>query len=492
MNSPVLPRYQQIAAALAAQLDNGDYPPGSRLPAVRQLASAHGVNNLTALAAYRLLEQQQRVEARPRAGFFAATPAGTLPPRGSDPALPLPSTAALVDLNSRMSTLLLLADDRIPLQLHMAEAAPVLYPSTELARRLQQTLARQPELIGAHLPGNTQRRLTAALQQLAQQRGMALHADDILPCHGITEAISLALRHLTRPGDTVAVETPVYFGLLQTLQGLGLQALEIPCTAEAGLSLEALEFALRHDPSVKCLVCVPNFQNPTGGLMPDDSKRALLQLARRHGITIVEDDVFGDLYYGSERPTPIKAWDRAGDVIYCSSFTKSYAPSFRLGWFSGGRHHAALARLQASSTLTVSPLLQAVLAEVLESGDYQRTSQRIRQQLAAQMHATADAVLRHFPKGTRVRKPQGGMLLWVECPDGSDTTQLLQQALPAGISFAPGLVFAAGPRFGHCLRLSCGQPFTPALEAALATLGRLLAQQLAHHKDVPSASFPPR
>ncbi|MEQ6292602.1 PLP-dependent aminotransferase family protein [Vogesella sp. GCM10023246] len=492
MNRTALPRYQQIAAALAAQLDHGDYPPGSRLPAVRQLAAAHGVNTLTALAAYRLLEQQQRVEARPRAGFFAAAPAGSIAPRRSDPALPLPSTAALVDLNSRMSTLLLLADDRIPLQLHMAEAAPALYPSTELARRLQQTLARQPELIGAHLPGNTQRRLTSALQQLAQQRGMALRADDILPCHGITEAISLALRHLTRPGDTVAVETPVYFGLLQTLQGLGLKVLEIPCTADAGLSLEALEFALRHGPAVKCLVCVPNYQNPTGGLMPDDNKRALLQLARRHGITIVEDDVFGDLYYGNERPTPIKAWDRDGEVIYCSSFTKSYAPSFRLGWFSGGRHHQALARLQASSTLTVSPLLQAVLAEVLESGDYQRTSQRIRQQLAAQMHATADAVLRHFPKGTRVRKPQGGMLLWLECPPGSDTTQLLQQALPAGISFAPGVVFSAEPRFDHCLRLSCGQPFTPALDAALATLGRLLALQLARCKDVPAASFPPR
>lgn len=477
MTSSHLPRYQQIAAELAAQLDNGDYPPGSRLPAVRQLAARHGVNNLTALAAYRLLEQQHKVEARARAGFFAPQPIGQSTTSHAS-AQPLPSAAALVDLNSRMSTLLLLADDRIPLQLHMAEAAPALYPSSELARRLQQTLARQPELIGAHLPGNTQRRLTIALQQLAQQRGMALRADGILPCHGITEGISLALRHLTRPGDTVAVETPVYFGLLQTLQGLGLKALEIPCTPDQGISLPALEFALRHGPPVRCLVCVPSFQNPTGGLMPDDSKRALLQLARRHDISIIEDDVFGDLYYGNERPTPIKAWDRDGEVIYCSSFTKSYAPSFRLGWVAGGRHHEALARLQASSTLAVSPLLQAVLADVLESGDYQRTSQRIRQQLAAQMHATADAVQRHFPRGTRVRKPLGGMLLWVECPEGSDTNQLLQQALHEGISFAPGLVFSAEPRFGHCLRISCGQPFTPQLDAALTTLGRLLSIQL--------------
>ncbi|MDC7719117.1 PLP-dependent aminotransferase family protein [Vogesella sp. DC21W] len=468
--------YQRIAANLLQQLDSGHYAPGSRLPSVRALAAEHDVNVLTALAAYRHLEQQQRVVARPRAGYFAALQPHPAP--GSGQASPLPAAAALVDLKSRMSTLLQLGDERIRWQLHMAEASPTLYPSAELARRLQSTLTRQPGLIGAHLPGDIQRRLCHGLQRIASERGLSLPADGILPCHGITEGISLALRYLTRPGDTVAVETPVYFGLLQTLQGLGLKALEIPCTPDSGLSLEALEFALRHGPAVKCLVCVPHFQNPTGALMPDEHKKRLLQLASQYGLTLIEDDVFGDLYYGSERPTPMKAWDRHDQVIYCASFTKSYAPSLRLGWVAAGRHHAALAQLQASSTLTVSPLLQAVLADVLDSGDYQRTSARIRQQLASQMHATADAVMRHFPKGTRIRKPQGGMLLWVECPPQSDTTALLQAALADGISFAPGMAFSAEPRFGHCLRINCGQPFTPALEAAITTLGQRLATQL--------------
>jgi DNA-binding transcriptional MocR family regulator len=471
MASDTPPLYRQIADAIARQLAAGEYPPGSRLPSVRALAARHGVNTLTALAAYRHLEREQRVVARPRAGYYAALPvAGS---RGGESSVPLPSPAALVDLSRRMSTLLQLADERIAVQLHMAEAAPALYPFAELGRRLQFALARQPELIGAQVPGPDQRRLMAALAALAVERGLALPADGILVTHGVTESISLALRHLTRPGDTVAVETPVYFGLLQQLEGLGLKALEIPCAPATGLSLEALEFALRHGPAVRCLVTVPSFQNPTGALMPDEQRRRLLAIARRHGLTVIEDDVFGDLHFGAQRPTPLKAWDRDGDVIYCASFTKSFAPSFRLGWMAAGRHHAALSLLCASSTLVCSPLLQSVLADVLESGDYARIRQRLRQQLQAQVQAFADAIERHFPRGTRLLRPHGGLLLWVECPESCDTTRLLQRALAEGISFAPGMAFSAEPRFGHCLRISCGQPWTPVLEAAIARLGKL-------------------
>jgi DNA-binding transcriptional MocR family regulator len=471
-----LPHYQRIAAELQARLDAGEFAPGSRLPAVRRLAEHYGVNTLTALAAYRLLEQQQSVVARPRAGFYAA-----LPRRASHPeqSAPLPAPAALVQVNSRVSHLLRLSGSRLALQLHMAEAATALYPTAELARRLQHTLLRQPELIGAYLAESEQTRLKREIARLAAGAELDLDAGDILMTQGITEAISLALRLLTRPGDTVAVETPVYFGLLQTLESLGLKALEIPCTPDAGLSLEALEFALRHGPAVQCLVTVPHFQNPTGALMPDDHKKRLLQLARQHGVTIIEDDVFGDLYFGPRRPTPLKAWDRDGEVIYCASFTKSFAPSFRLGWLAGGRHHAALARLRESSSLVSSSLLQVVLADMLAAGDYARTSQRLRQQLAQQMQATADAVLAAFPRGTRVRRPQGGLLLWVECPEGVDTARLLEAALAQSISFAPGLLFSAEPRFSHCLRLNFGQPWNQQLADAIALLGRLATAQLA-------------
>lgn len=471
-----IPLYLHIARQLQARLDSGEWPPGSRLPAVRQLAAEHGVNTLTALAAYRHLEEQQSVVARPRSGFFAALPRHVA---DGNTAQPGPTAAALVEVDSRMSNLIRLSGSDIRQQLHMAEAHSSLYPAQELSRRIQLQLARQPELIGAYLPAAEQLQLHQQIRRLAAGWQLDIPVDKVLFTQGITEAISLSLRHLTRPGDVVAVETPVYFGLLQTLQTLGLKALEIPCTPDAGLSLEALEFALRHGAPVKCLVTVTNFQNPSGALMPDDNKKRLLQLARRHGLTIIEDDVFGELYFGSQHPTPLKAWDRDGDVIYCSSFTKSFAPAFRLGWLSGGRHHAALERLRESSSLVSPAILLAVLSEVLASGDYARISQRIRQQLKQQMEVLADAVLAAFPRGTRLRRPQGGMLLWVEGPEGLDSQALLEAALARSISFAPGLVFSAEPRFGHCLRLNCGQPWSTQLAEDIRTLGWLATEQLA-------------
>ncbi|QEL57216.1 aminotransferase-like domain-containing protein [Chromobacterium paludis] len=468
-------QYQDIARQLLARIDGGEFPPGGRLPSVRRLAADHGVNSLTALAAYRWLEQRQRVVARPRAGFYAALPAQS---EGQAQARALPSPATLVDMDSRMSQLVALSSSDVAVQLHMAEAHHSLYPAAELARRLQQTLQRQPELIGAYLPAALHDRLCGQLRRLAAGWQLDLPAGEILFCNGITEGISLALRHLTRPGDTVAVETPVYFGLLQTLAALGLKALEIPCTPDAGLSLEALEFALQYGPPVRCLVTVTNFQNPTGALMPDDNKKRLLALARRHGVAIIEDDVFGELYFGGPRPTPLKAWDRDGDVIYCASFTKSLAPSFRLGWLSGGRHHAALERLRASSSLVSPALLLGTLADLLASGDYGRISRKLRARLAGQMERVADAVLGSFPRGTLVRRPRGGLLLWVEGPAGLDSGKLLEAALKESISFAPGMLFSAEPRFRHCLRLNFGQPWDAAQQAAIARLGALAAEQL--------------
>lgn len=470
-----LPRYLAIAGQLESRLDSGELAPGSRLPSVRQLAAEHGVNTLTALAAYRYLEERQRVVARPRAGFFAALPGAVASGQAERP---MPSVATLVDVESRMSNLIRLSAAPIRQQLHMAEAHDSLYPAQELARRMQQVLTRQPELIGAHLPMARQALLHRQISQLAAGWQLDIPHDRILFTGGITEAISLSLRLLTRPGDTVAVETPVYFGLLQTLQMLGLKALEVPCTPDAGLSLEALEFALRHGAPVKCLVTVTNFQNPTGALMPEDNKKRLLQLARRHGLPIIEDDVFGELHFSGSHPPPLKAWDRDGDVIYCSSFTKSFAPAFRLGWLSGGRHHAELARLRESSSLVSPALLLGVLSDVLGSGDYTRISQRIRQQLARQCDQLADAVLAAFPRGTRLRRPLGGLLLWVEGPDGLDSHRLLQAALAHSISFAPGLLFSAEPRFGHCLRLNFGQPWSSTLAEDVATLGALARAQL--------------
>ncbi|TDR72509.1 PLP-dependent aminotransferase family protein [Paludibacterium purpuratum] len=465
------PRYRDIAEQLLAAMARGDYPPGSRLPSVRQLAASCAVNSLTALQAYRWLEQQQRVEARERSGFYAIQPGE----RQREPVPPSPPAppGTWVQVDDHVANLLSLSGSSIATQLHMAECDDSLYPSAELSRRLQHKLAHDASLIGAHLPNAVRHALYGGLQHLADEWQMSLPADQLTMTNGCTEAIQLALRSLTRPGDVVAVETPVYFGLLQTIESLGLRVLEIPCTPSEGISLEALAFALRQGPPVRCLVAVANFQNPTGSLMPDDSKRRLVEMMRRHDIPIIEDDVFGDLYFGSDHPKPLKAWDRDGGIIYCSSFTKSFAPTLRLGWFSGGRYHRRMERLKVSNSFATSSLLQATIADCLNSGLYDRQAARLRQHLREQARRMQSAVLEAFPLDTRIVAPQGGMLMWVECPETVDTLALLQRALQASISFAPGMVFSAEPHFRRHLRLSVGYPWTDRQADAIRTLGEL-------------------
>lgn len=478
MKTEPIPRYRQIAADLAARLDRGEWPAGTRLPPVRQLARTCGVSPLTALQAYRWLEEQQRVVARERSGFYATGVPRHDPQLAVDPRPALPAPGTWVHIDDRVANLLTLSNAPLDVAFHMAEAEDALYPHAELARRLQHCLARDPSLIGAHLPQAHASLLRDGLVRLAAGWQLQLPADRLMLTNGSTEAIQLALRALTRPGDVVAVETPVYFGLLQTLESLGLKALEIPCTPEHGISLEALEFALRHGPAIRCLVVVPNFQNPTGALMPDDHKRRLIELARRHALPVIEDDVFGDLYYGSERPTPLKAWDRDGGIVYCSSFTKSFAPALRLGWVSGGRWHRRMERLKVSNSYVTSALLQATLADCLASGVYQRQAEQLRRHLARQSRALADAVLSAFPHGTSLIRPQGGMLLWVCCPERVDTLQLLHQALAHSVSFTPGQVFSAEPRFDRYLRLNVGHRWNDRTAAAVTLLGGL-ARRLA-------------
>jgi DNA-binding transcriptional MocR family regulator len=474
MSSAEAPLYRRIASTLQQQMAAGEYPAGTRLPSVRTLALQFGVNNLTALQAYRWLEEQQQVLARPRSGFYA-TAAASPEDKNTNP---LPSPGAWVHVDDRVASLLTLSTSSLDIQLHMAEAHPSLYPSAELARRLQHKLQRDPALVGAHLPAAEEKLLKNELIRLAANSQLALTQDQILMTNGSTEAIQLALRCLTSPGDVVAVETPVYFGLLQTLESLGLKALEIPCTAQHGISLEALEFALRHGPGIRCLVVVPNFQNPTGALMPEAHKKRLLELAYRHHLPIIEDDVFGDLHYSGDRPLPIKAWDRKGSVIYCSSFTKSFAPALRLGWMSGGQYHQRLERLKVSNSYVTSALIQATMADCLGSGLYARQVQRMRQHLSQQSRRLREGVLSAFPLGTTVTEPQGGMLLWVQCPEGVDSMRLLDQALAYSVSFAPGPVFSAEPRFMRCLRLNVGHPWSPPLAEAISRLGALARQQL--------------
>ena len=148
---------------------------------------------------------------------------------------------------------------------------------------------------------------------------------------------------MTKPGDAVVVESPCFYACLQSLERNGLRAIEVPTHPRDGIDLDALEAAIaRHSPSACWLM--PTFQNPLGSTMPAERKRALVELLARHGIPLVEDDVYAELHFGGTRALPAKAFDRDGLVMHCSSFSKSLAPGYRIGWVAAGRRAQDIAR----------------------------------------------------------------------------------------------------------------------------------------------------
>jgi DNA-binding transcriptional MocR family regulator len=305
------------------------------------------------------------------------------------------------------------------------------------------------------------------------QVGVDLQPSELLVTNGSSEALSVALRAVARPGESVIVESPVYFGLLQMIEHLGLKAIEVPCVPGEGLSLEALEYALEHQTGVRAVVAMPSFQNPLGCAMPEKNKRRLLRLAEQHDLALIEDDVFGDLSPAPERPQPVKAWDRQGRVIYCGSCSKSVAPGFRLGWVAGGKYHGRIESLKLSSSLVTPLWEQSVLAAYLQSGALPGHLRKLRERLAAQVPQAVQAVAQHFPAGTQVVSSAGGWWLWLALPPQVDTLDLLRQSVAQGLAFTPGTMFTTGHKYRHCLRLNIARPWDEEMAQGLQQLGAL-------------------
>jgi DNA-binding transcriptional MocR family regulator len=300
-----------------------------------------------------------------------------------------------------------------------------------------------------------------------------LAADELVITNSCTEALSLCLRAVTSPGDTVAVESPGYYLMLQLLETLGLKALEIPTDPRSGMSIEALDLATRESRVAACLL-VANAGNPLGSIMPDENKRRLARLTAERGVAVIEDDIYGDLHFGRERPWPIKAFDTAGNVMLCASFSKSLSPALRIGFVAAGRYRSQVALQKTITSGGTNPLTQVVLAEYLESGACQRHLHGLRRSYERQVAAMRAAVARHFPVATRITEPQGGFVLWVELPEEVDTTALHDRAIAAGVSYVPGELFSASGMYRNCLRLNCGNPHTPDIEDAVRRLGKLM------------------
>ncbi|MGM9484528.1 PLP-dependent aminotransferase family protein [Roseateles sp. NT4] len=462
------PRYRRLADELVRLIHAGALRPGDRLPSVRQTQASRGCSAATVFQAYHRLESLGLVRAAERSGYFVAPVAAPSAVR-----LQEPQPVAVSEL---VFQLLGTGGHAVHAALGSAFPSPTLFPFDKLRSALSAG-SRQldPAELTQQLPGGHEGlRRQIALRYL--RLGMSITPDEIVLTDGALEGLNLSLQLLTRPGDAVLVEAPCFYAALQALERLGLRAVEVPADPAEGADLGAMaELIERHSP--KACWLMTSFQNPLGSLMPPDKKRALVELLGAQGIPLIEDDVYAELQHQGTPPLPAKAFSTRGEVLHAGSFAKTLAPGYRVGWVAAGRFAPALRRAKLSQSLSGSWPAQAAIAHYLEGVDYERHLRALRRALAAQQRALRSAVLAHFPPGTRVTPPQGGYFLWVELPPGHDSLALQSAALLEGISLAPGPLFSASGGFRNCLRLNSGQPWTPALAAAVARLGELIRSQ---------------
>ncbi len=466
--------YQQLADSFAESIHQGTLKPGKRLPAIRRVAQAHQVSINTVLNAWQILEDRGLIEARPQSGYYV---------RGVLPAIKPPLKPLTAKVNDPSTQKLALIEQVFAAQNHpdytnISLACPQdseLFPAAKLGRITASIIRRDNDIIGRYALPPGSERLREEIARRSLHTGLNLAVQDITLTHGCMEALQLALRAVTKPGDCVGLESPTYFFLFPLLASLGLKALEIPTDPQNGLSLDALEMLLQEQ-RIQTLIAMPGAQNPLGYVMPLANKKRLAKLVNTYHCPLIEDGLYDELQFDWPLSPPAKAFDEDGWIIYCTSFTKTVAPDFRIGWTAAGRFHAAIARLKAVSSMTESKLLSETLAEFLANGGYDHHLRSLRRRYAANLDAARGIIARHFPQGTRATLPRGGFVFWVELPGNVDTVEMFHRLLQEQICVTPGALYSLSERYKHALRLSCCYPFDERYTWALKRTGALACE----------------
>ncbi len=474
------PIYQRLASHYRGAIQVGSLNVGDRMPSLRSLMRQHEVSLSTAMQLSRHLESEGWLEARPRSGYFVRKPLRNTLATVSEPRMDItPDPAQYVGIHARVSDFI--ARGRLQMvktNLAVARCAPELYPGEALKLATMRVLRTRPKvLVSASSPrGNPEFR--AVLAKRALGMGVTLSPNDVQITNGCIEALNLALRAVAEPGDTIAVESPTFYGLLQVLESLGMRALEIPTSPQTGISLDALEMAMQTYDNIKAVVVVPHLQNPLGSIMPDAHKQGLVQMCERHGVALIEDDTYSELVNeGTRGDTPLRAmksWDTTGNVIYCASLHKILAPGIRIGWMAAGRWQARVEMLKFTQTRSNEELSQLAVADYMASPAYDRHLRRLRSTLHAQREKTAQAIASYFPEGTRLNVPDGGLSLWVELPNKVSSRRVFDAALAEQILVTPGQMFSNSLRFDAYLRINCGWPHKQEVEHGLRKLGQIV------------------
>jgi DNA-binding transcriptional MocR family regulator len=466
--------YEKLAEEIVHSIQTGVLLTGDKLPSVRQLKLERNVSASTVFEAYYLLEARGLITAKDRSGYYVTGFSSRLPsiqPTSSKQ----PTYIGDVDVSELVFNILNAVKNKNVVPLGSAFPSPLLFPLDKIAQRLGAVSRKMdPWLTVKDIsPGDENLRRQIAIRYSID--GLAIPINEVIITSGALEGLNLCLSAVTQPGDTVLIESASFYAALQSIEQRGLKAVEVPSHPVTGVDLDALQLAIETYHPKACWL-MTNFQNPTGSLMPNAHKKRLVELLTLYDIPLIEDDVYGELYFGSNRPLPAKAFDKAGIVMHCASFSKCLAPGYRLGWVAAGKFSKMIERLKLTSSIAVSVPIQLAIADYLSQGGYDRHLRKLRHKLMLLQMEYIEAIQELFPSGTQLNRPQGGYFLWIKLPDGVDALKVHQAALKQSISIAPGPMFSASRDLTSYIRINCGHPLDEGVKNALKVVGGIVQQ----------------
>lgn len=463
--------YLEVSDRIEQLIANRALKVGDRLLSVRALSKEQGISLSTAFQAYYHLESKGLIEARPQSGYYVRfSPQHTLDiPNCCKPI----DEVVPVSIDEMISSVYQDLRSSKLLNFSLGSPAPELLPAAKLNKSVVQALRSSQDscLRYEDVQGNVLLR-----QQIARHSfnwGGTLGEGDIVVTAGCMEALSISLKAVTKPGDAVAIESPTYFGIFQVMESLGLKVVEIPTDPVTGIDLDHLEGAIGKF-NVKACLFVCNFNNPMGSCMPDEKKKQLVNLLSRLEIPLIEDDIYGEMYFTKTRPRTCKSYDKRGLVIQCGSFSKSLAPGYRIGWAIPGKFKERFIQLKRMNNVSTNTLAQTAIAHFLANGRYELHLRHLRKALHTNCLRYIQAISNYFPEETRVSRPQGGFALWIELNRRADGYKIHKSALKHNIGIAPGQIFSSQGQFKNCFRISFGLPWSEKVDAGLKTLGELV------------------
>ncbi len=469
-------RYVALADDIQNSILKGVFLPGEKLPSLRKLHIQLGLSVSTIHQAYIELEKRGRIEAREKSGFYVKNLNSS--PLKQPPTQKITQRPMRVTVNTLAQAIItdLQSDDILKLgaAIPSTELLP-LKPLSRIAKSIRTDELHTLLSHYDHYEGNKD--LREAIAKRMVEIGCSVEYEDIITTNGCLDAISLCLRSVAGPGDTILVESPVFHGFLQLIEDLNMYVIEIPGCPEQGMDPQAFENALATNPVKACLLN-SNFQNPLGSVMSAQNKAAVLDIATTYKVPVIEDDIYGDLFFTHPRPSTFKSMDQTGNVLYCASFSKAMAPGLRIGWTIPGNYKEILTRLKLNTLLSTAGINQVIAARFLASGAFDRHLRQLRNRLKNQVSAMAIAVSTYFPPDTRITFPKGGMCLWIALNPKIDSLQVYQQAYQEKISILPGAICSTSGRYHNCLRLNCGVKWDRSVEKGIQTLGQIITRMM--------------